>query len=39
MIDKESNNWKDISEWEQLMSEYGLSPEETFSESEQEDGE
>lgn len=31
-------SWKDISEWEQLMSEYGLSPEEIFTESEQ-DGE
>jgi|LauGreSuBDMM15SN_2_FD.fasta_scaffold87023_2 hypothetical protein len=37
MIDQESN-WKGISEWEQLMSEYGLSPEESFEESEQ-DGE
>lgn len=37
MTDKE-NNWKGISEWEQLMSEYGLSPEESFEESEQ-DGE
>ena len=36
MIDQESN-WKGISEWEQLMSEYGLSPEEIY-ESEQ-DGE
>ena len=37
MIDQESK-WKGISEWEQLMSEYGLSPEESFEESEQ-DGE
>jgi hypothetical protein len=30
---KMPDNWKDVSEWEQLMSEYGMAPEETFEDS------